>query len=94
MPIDIEADLRTQEEVHAATYQLAYAYAIDQLRDGFHPDAVRLTLYLVGGYDPGSTSRMTGAEWRGFEDALTGRPPSPRPVGFSWSADGACAPLW
>lgn len=80
MPIDIEVDLQTREEVHAATYRLAYAYAIDQLREGAHPDAVRLSLYLVSGYDPSPISRITGAEWRGLEDALTGRPPSPHSV--------------
>jgi len=82
MPIDIEVDLRTEDEVHAATYRLAYAYAIDQLREGIPPDAVRLTLYLVSGFDPAPVSRATGAEWRGLEDALTGRPPSPHSLGL------------
>jgi len=70
--------LPPEEEIHAATYRLAYAYAIDQLRDGVHPDAVRLTLYLVGVFDPASPDRKVGAEWRGADDALAGRPPSPQ----------------
>ena len=94
MSNDPETDLLTQEEVHAATYRLAYAYAIDQLRDGLHPDAVRLGLCLVRGYAPGSIRRVTGAEWRGLEDALTGRPPSPHSVGLFWSEDRPCVPLW
>ena len=94
MPNDPETDLLTQEEVHAATYRLAYAYAIDQMREGLHPDAVRLSLYRVSEYTPGSIRRVTGAEWRGLEDALTGRPPSPHSAGLFWSEDRPHVALW
>jgi hypothetical protein len=94
MPIDIGVDLRTQEEVHAATYRLAYAYAIDQLRDGVHPDAVRLSLFLVSGSGVPPASLLTGAEWRGLEDALTGRPPSPESIGLLWPGDQPRGSLW
>jgi hypothetical protein len=77
MANSFDEDLRTPEEGLEASYYLAYTSARDALREGTHPDAVRLTLLLADEPERTPSSPVVAAQWRGLEDALAGRPPSP-----------------
>lgn len=64
----------TPEACAAALYRSAYRRARQRLRDGLHPDAIRLDFLLMEGV----VGVPLGPEtWAGIEAALAGLPPSP-----------------
>ena len=103
MPNFSEEDRRIPEPLLEVIYCLEYVYARNSLREGVHPDAIRLNLLLALEQDPPPQSdRIVEAQWRGLEDALAGRPPSLRPIVYlgrhTWRLDtgrpGAMLSSW
>jgi hypothetical protein len=101
MPNFSEEDPWTSEEILEAIYCLEYVHARNSLREGTHPDAVRLNLLLALEQEPTpSRPQVVEAQYRGLEDALAGRPPSPRAIirfrhDRTWRLDAgrpACGP--
>jgi hypothetical protein len=59
----------TPEQFAEAAYRHGHAHALELLKEGLHPDAVRARLH---GVEEFSGNALGDDLWRGVEDALAG----------------------